>query len=190
MASLYFKYGAMNCGKSTQALQVIHNYEERGMKVLVVKPKIDTKGNDEIVSRLGISRKVDLLLDRNEKISLYPIYQHDAIVIDESQFLTKKQVDDLLEIVSFVKIPILCFGIRVDSNGNGFEGSIRLLEVAHNLDEIKNICSCGKKATMNLRKVNGEIIFGGEQVCIDDKKDKVEFISVCSKCWLSEQENY
>ncbi len=186
MSKLYFRYGAMNCGKTTALLQVAHNYEEQGMTVLLIKPSIDTKGDDTVVSRLGISRKVDVLLQPNDTIIPYlpdRDIQVNAIIVDEAQFLTPAQVDELYFISKTLNIPVLTYGLRCDFQMKGFPGSIRLLEIADDLEELKTICSCGKKATQNLRLVNGRPVFTGEQVSIDNQDD-VKYCSVCGDCYL------
>lgn len=195
MSKLYFRYGAMNCGKSTNLLQVAYNYEERGMKVLLIKPKTDTKGGESIISRLGVVRKVDMLLERDENI--YKKVEKwnnekgkvDCILADEAQFFSKEQVDELFEIAVKMDIPVICYGLRTDFQMNGFEGSIRLLLLAHSIEELKTICKCGKKATQNGRKINGRFVFEGEQVAIDKEND-VEYESLCSKCYLKFKEEY
>jgi len=186
MSKLYFRYGAMNCGKTTALLQVAHNYEEQGMTVLLIKPSIDTKGNDTVVSRLGISRKVDVLLQPNDTIIPHlpdRDIQVNAIIVDEAQFLTPAQVDELYFISKTLNIPVLTYGLRCDFQMKGFPGSIRLLEIADDLEELKTICSCGKKATQNLRLVNGRPVFTGEQVSIDNQDD-VKYCSICGDCYL------
>lgn len=186
MSKLYFRYGAMNCGKTTALLQVAHNYEEQGMTVLLIKPSIDTKGDDTVVSRLGISRKVDVLLQPNDTIIPYlpdRDIQVNAIIVDEAQFLTPAQVDELYFISKTLNIPVLTYGLRCDFQMKGFPGSIRLLEIADDLEELKTICSCGKKATQNLRLVNGRPVFTGEQISIDNQDD-VKYCSVCGDCYL------
>lgn len=186
MSKLYFRYGAMNCGKTTALLQVAHNYEEQGMTVLLIKPSIDTKGDDTVVSRLGISRKVDILLQPNNTIIPHlpdRDIQVNAIIVDEAQFLTPAQVDELYFISKTLNIPVLTYGLRCDFQMKGFPGSIRLLEIADDLEELKTICSCGKKATQNLRLINGRPVFTGEQVSIDNQDD-VKYCSVCGDCYL------
>ena len=186
MSKLYFRYGAMNSGKTTALLQVAHNYEEKGMRVLLMKPAIDTKGDNLIVSRLGISRPVDILLTKEDTIIKYlpdtdiPL---GAIIVDEAQFLTPEQVNELYFITKALNIPILCYGLRCDFQMKGFPGSTRLLEIADSLEELKTICSCGKKATQNLRLVNNKPIFEGEQISIDNQ-DEVKYDSVCGDCYL------
>ena len=140
MAKLYFRYGSMNCGKSTALLQVAHNYEEKNKKVEIVKPIVDTKGEDKVVSRIGAERKVDKLIDKKD--NLYEFYQNknlDCILVDEAQFLEKKQVEELLYITKLLDIPVICYGLRTDFKTNGFPGSIRLLELADELDELQEI---------------------------------------------------
>ena len=188
MAKVYFKYGAMNSGKSTILLQTAHNYEELGHKVLIAKPKFDTKGNDRIVSRLGISRSADILWEMGSDFSLesFDLSHYAALLVDEAQFLTKKQVDYLDRVVAKgANIPVLCFGLRTDYRGDGFEGSSRLLEIAESLEEIKTLCKCGKKATRHLRRVNGEVDMDGDQIVIDDNS-AVEYLSVCGDCFYKE----
>jgi thymidine kinase len=195
MSKLYFRYGAMNCGKSTNLLQVAYNYEERGMKVMLLKPKTDLKGADTVVSRLGFARQVDLWLrpeasvkdevkvwiDRNGRV--------DCILADEVQFFKRNQIDDLFEIAVKNGIPVICYGLRTDFRMNGFEGSERLLLLAHSIEELKTICTCGKKALLNGRKINGEFVFEGEQVAIDGL-DQVEYQSLCPKCYFELRDAY
>lgn len=188
MSKLHFRYGAINSGKSTNLMQVAHNYEERGMKVIVMKPKRDSKGGDKVVSRLGVTRKVDILLDVNENAyekvkNICKEETINCILVDEVQFLKKEQIDQLFEIAVKLDIPTICYGLRTDFKMNGFEGSMRLLLLAHSMEELKTICRCGKKASLNGRKINGRFVFEGEQIAID-KEDNVEYESLCPKCYL------
>lgn len=195
MSKLYFRYGAMNCGKSTNLLQVAHNYEERGMKIIIVKPKTDTKGGNKVVSRLGVTREVDLLIADKENIYTEVgkwIADHgkiDCILVDEVQFLKKEHIDELFEIAVLMDIPVICYGLRTDFQMNGFEGSSRLLLLAHSIEELKNICQCGKKALLNGRMINGEFVFEGKQVAID-KEDNIEYHALCPKCYLELRKEY
>ena len=184
MSKLYFRYGAMSSGKTAALLQVAHNYERQGMTVVLVKPSVDTKGNEKVVSRLGIEREVDIVLTPNEELltRMKPVKPH-AIIVDEAQFLTVAQVDELFLISKKYDIPVLCYGLRCDFQMQGFEGSTRLLLVADDIEELKTICLCGSKATQNLRLVNNEPVFEGEQIVIDDHT-KVEYEGVCGKCYL------
>lgn len=189
MSKLYFRYGTMNSGKSTHLMQVAHNYEERGMKVVLLKPLTDTKGGDKIVSRLGVQRKVDLLVSNKdnvlEKIKDYidKIEKMDCLLVDEVQFLKSEQIDQLFEVAVDYNIPVICYGLRTDFKTQGFDGSARLLLLAHSVEELKSICRCGKKAVLNGRKVNGEFAFEGEQIAIDNS-DNVEYESLCGNCYF------
>jgi thymidine kinase len=199
MSKLYFRHGAMNSGKSTALLQAAHNYEERSQRVLLTKPAIDTKGSAAIVSRLGVDRSVDFLLTPD--LNLRDEFNHQAeiilqqtgeriacLLIDEAQFLTPNQVDQALEIAVLDDVPVLAYGIRTDFQTKGFPGSIRLLEIAHTLEELKTICRCGRKAMFNARKSDGQFIFAGEQVAIDGVE--VTYESLCPACYLAEKQNY
>ena len=187
MAKLYFRYGAMNSGKSTELLQVAHNYGELGYDVFVIKPAVDDKGEDSIVSRLGISRPVDMLWDSESGPAcfLYPRVKRKlgCVLVDEAQFLTPEQVDALDDFVRMHDIPVIAFGLRTDFAGKGFPGSTRLLEVADKIDEIKTLCACGSKATKHLRYIDDRLDRGGEQVVIDNKGN-VRYESVCGQCFF------
>lgn len=193
MAKLFFRYGAMNSGKSTALMQVAYNYEERGMNVLILKPLIDTKGNDFLISRLGVKRKVDYLI--SPSINIYKLAESvikedkvDCILVDEAQFLKSSQVDQLFNITIKLDIPVLAYGLRTDFLMNGFEGSSRLLLLAHSIEELKTICRCGKKAMQNGRKINGEFIFSGEQVVIEDGTNIV-YEALCPACYYKLKES-
>ena len=194
MAKLYFRYGAMNSGKSTAVLQVAHNYEERGMKVLLVKPAIDTKGNEQISTRIGIGRPVDVLLSPDvtlrETLTKHSpsknVEDFDCIITDEAQFFTPGQIEEFFDIAVKLDIPIICYGIRTDFQRNLFPGSKRLFELAHSLEELKTICRCGKKAIFNARKLNDKFVFEGSQVAIDGS-DKVSYESLCGACYFNER---
>lgn len=189
MSKLYFRYGAMNSGKSTNLMQVAHNYEERGMKVLLIKPSTDKKGGDKLVSRLGVQRKVDLLIDDEQNIYEEvkrweeAKFKIDCILVDEVQFLRDYQIDELFEIAVCLDIPVICYGLRTDFKMQGFEGSTRLLLLAHSIEELKTICKCGRKAVLNGRKINGKFVFEGQQVAIDNV-DNVEYESLCGHCYF------
>ena len=191
MAKLYFRYGAMNSGKTTALLQVAFNYKERGMRVLILKASIDTKGGDTIVSRLGVSCKVDYLV--SPKTDIFELvrdhcrrqWQPACILCDESQFFTPEQAEQLFLVTVDLGIPVICYGLRADFMMRGFPGSTRLLELAHSIEEMKTICACGRKAMCNGRKVNGQFVFEGAQVAID-MVDHVEYESLCPQCWYRE----
>lgn len=195
MSKLYFRYGAMNCGKSTNLMQVAFNYEERGMRVVIIKPKTDTKGGDQVVSRLGVTRKADLIIPEDKNIfkevqeNIKSNGELHCILVDEVQFLKSHHIDELFEIAVKLDIPTICYGLRTDFQMKGFEGSARLLLIAHSVEELKTICACGKKAILNGRKINGKFIFEGQQVAID-KKDNIEYESLCPKCYLKYKEEY
>lgn len=189
MSKLYFRYGAMNSGKSTNLMQVAYNYEERGMRVLLIKPSTDKKGGDKLVSRLGVERKVDLLIDDAQNI-YYEVnkwqsekYNIDCILVDEVQFFKANQIDELFKVAVCLDIPVICYGLRTDFKMEGFEGSTRLLLLAHSIEELKTICKCGKKAILNGRKINNKFVFEGQQVAIDNV-DNVEYESLCGHCYF------
>ncbi|MEY4319430.1 MAG: hypothetical protein RL378_534 [Actinomycetota bacterium] len=195
MAKLYFRYGAMNSGKSTALLQAAYNYAERGQQVLIAKPRIDTKGEALIVSRLGVERAVNFVIGPNDDVrTMFDAYRSQTkattgqdvacLLLDEAQFLSVDQVDDLLRIAILEDVPVLAYGIRTDFQTIAFPGSRRLLEVAHALEELKTICRCGRKAMFNARLVNGQFIFDGAQVAIDG--DNVTYESLCGTCYLRE----
>lgn len=191
MAKLYFKYGAMNSGKTAILLQAAYNYEERGMKTYLIKPSCDTKGEDYLISRIGLKRKVDFKADKNDNLYdvIYKIKNNiSSIFVDEAQFLTKRQVDELMQVTIDFNIPVLCYGLRTDFKTNGFEGAIRLLLVAHSIEEMKTICTCGKKAIFNARYINNTFVKEGEQIAID-KEDDVEYISLCASCYSKKVKN-
>lgn len=184
MAKLYFKYGAMGSSKTAQALITKFNYEERGMKVWLVKPTVDDRdGRDVIKSRIGLYAVCEAI-DKNESIiDKFVSEKNDVnvIIADECQFFTKAQIDDLRTIVDDYDIPVLCFGLRTDFLCDLFEGSRRLFEVADSIAEIKTICECGSKATVNARlDGNMNIVTKGSQVMIGGNES---YIAMCHKCW-------
>ena len=193
MAKLYFKYGAMGSSKTAQALITKFNYEERGMRVWLIKPALDTRdGADTIRSRIGLAaqclpvgKEVDLLALYKESYTDY-----DVIIADECQFFTTAQVDALRTIVNDYNIPVLCFGLRTDFLCHLFEGSRRLFEVADSIAEIKTICSCGSKATVNARlDGNMRVVTEGAQVMLGGNDC---YLAMCHKCWqdaIREQKN-
>ena len=195
MSKLYFRYGAMNSGKSTALLQAAYNYEERGQRVLLAKPQIDTKGDAAIVSRLGVTRPVDFTVAPDEDIYAKFLEQSarvlaqtripvSCLLVDEAQFFTEGQVDDLLRVAILEGVPVLAYGIRTDFQTVAFPGSRRLLEIAHSLEELKTICRCGRKAMFNARKIGDRYVFDGDQVAIDGVD--VTYESLCGTCYLEE----
>lgn len=196
MAKLYFRYGAMNSGKSTALLQAAYNYEERGQRVLLAKPGLDAKGDRDVVSRLGVIRPVHFLIGADADVLELFFAQRRAmlqatgspvacLLIDEAQFLAPSQVNDLLRIAVVQDVPVLAYGIRTDFRTEAFPGSARLLEVAHSLEELKTICRCGRKALFNARKIGDTYVFDGQQVAIDTLND-VTYESLCAACYLAE----
>ena len=186
MAKLLFKYATMNSGKTTLLLQVAHNYEERGMKVIILKPKIDVKGSNKIVTRIGLSRKVDHLVEEGENLNTYlNSIPKDivCILVDEAQFLSRDQVDELFMFSKLKDIAVICYGLRSDFKTMAFPGSLRLFEIADVLEELYTICRCGKRAKFNGRIVNGEFTSSGDQVAIDGE-NKVTYESLCGNCYL------
>lgn len=180
----------MNCGKSTLLLQRVHNRETRGMKVAVFKPLIDTKGNRNVVSRLNISREVDArLVHDTDLYRLVKEHYRDraCIFIDEAQFLEETQVNQALHIASNLDIPVECYGLRTDFMTHAFPGSMRLLEVADELNELETRCACGRKATLVGRFKNGEMVLGGAQVEIDNQAN-IEYVSYCPRCYFEQKE--
>jgi len=187
VAKLYFRYGAMNSGKTTALMQAAHNYEERGMAVVIVKPSADSKGKERIVSRLGVDRAVDILLGSQDDATqvlekAFARKPFHCVIIDEAQFLQPEQIEALFWYAVEKNIPVLAYGIRTDFQTNGFPGSTRLLELAHEIQELKTICRCGKKAMLNGRKLDGAFIFSGEQVAIDGEHN-IEYESLCPSCY-------
>lgn len=183
MAKLYFKYGAMNCGKTTALLQVAHNYEEKGMNVIVLKSSIDKKGNENIVSRLGIEREVDhLILPEDNIMDIINVENLNCILVDEVQFMTNKQVKQLWIISKLYDIPVICYGLKTNFKGELFEGSKTVIELADELDELVTICECGKKAKFNARKINGNFVYDGDVVAIDGID--AEYEPLCGECYI------
>ncbi len=188
MAKLYFKYGVMGSSKTAQALITKFNYEERGMKVWLIKPEIDNRESEGVLaSRAGLSAKA-YVLPSNESVLesfLHLPEKVDVIIVDESQFLSEDQVNELAMLVIDHNIPVLCFGLRADFRTKMFPGSKRLMEIADSITEIKTICSCGRKATVNVRlDEHGNIITKGEQIMIGGN-DK--YTAMCYPCYIQGQ---
>lgn len=184
MAKLYFRYGAMNSGKSTLLSQAAYNYEERGQNVLVLKPAVDTK-SEKVLSRIGVSRAVDINVPAD--LNVFKALEHaewekdiHCVLVDEAQFLTREQVTQLFWFAVKKNIPVIAYGLRTDFRTQAFPGSGRLLEIAHSIEELKTICRCGKKAVFNGRKVDGEFVREGGQVAIDGD---VQYESLCGVCY-------
>lgn len=186
MAKLHFKYATMNSGKSIDLIRTAYNYEENNQKIIVAKPQVDTKANEYISSRIGLERKVDFLIKENESIiTLFKDKLKDVkcIFIDEVQFLSKDQIDELFIISKFKDIPVICYGLRVNFKMEAFEGSMRLLEISDILEELVTLCECGKVARYVGRKVDNEFTTEGKEVVIDGTNN-VEYKALCGKCYL------
>ena len=186
VAKLYFKYGAMGSSKTAQALITKYNYEENDMKVWLIKPSADTRDGAAIIrSRIGLEAQVEVIAP---EVDIYARFlggkarRSDVIIVDECQFMTEKQIDQLRAIVDEHNIPVMCFGLRTDFLCSLFPGSRRLMEVADNIEEIKTICDCGTKATVNARvDGNGYIVTEGEQVLLGGNDS---YIAMCHRCWI------
>ena len=191
MAKLYFKYGAMGSSKTAQALITRFNYMELGMSVWLIKPSVDTRdGADVIKSRIGLEARAQVITPEQDIIAEYQKQPgHDVIIADEAQFFTPAQIDQLRQLVDEEDIPVLCFGLRTDFLTHFFPGAQRLMELADSLTEIKTVCACGRKATVNARiDANGRIVTQGNQVLLGGNDS---YVAMCHKCWkrrIREQE--
>lgn len=187
MSKLHFKYGAMNSGKSDTLIKTAYNYEERGLSVLVIKPGIDTKGEDKVVARGGHERIVDIIadatLDLEKRIQSFTGIS--VVLVDEAQFLTSDQVSQLFRVAKQHDISVICYGLRSDFRTHVFPGAKRLFEVADNIEKLPTMCFCGRQAEFNTRKLNGKYVFEGDQVAIDGEEN-VEYDSLCGACYIKE----
>ena len=186
MAKLYFKYGAMGSSKTAQALITKYNYEENGLNVWLIKPSADTRdGADILRSRIGLEAKVEIIppqMDVYERFVTTQKDRCDVVIVDECQFMTPEQIDGLRAIVNDFDLAVICFGLRTDFQTKLFPGSRRLMEVADKFQEIKTMCDCGIKATVNARiDGNGHIITEGEQVVLGGND---RYIAMCHRCWI------
>ena len=188
MAKLYFKYGAMGSSKTANALITKFNYEERGMKVWLIKPSVDVRdGADVVKSRIGLSAQAQII---TPDIDLYEEYQKHrdchVIITDECQFFTAEQIDGLRKIVDLLDVPVLCYGLRTDFLTKLFPGSLRLFEVADSITEIKTICTCGKKAIVNARiDEQGKVVTEGGQILLGGNDS---YVAMCHNCWKAQIE--
>ena len=183
MAKLYFKYGAMGSSKSAQALITKFNYEELGMTVWLIKPGTDTRdGVNVIQSRIGLRETAQVIAPEDDIMEAYHAAgRHDVIIADEAQFFTPEQIDGLRTLVDEEDLPVLCFGLRTDFLTHFFPGAQRLMELADSLTEIKTVCACGRKATVNARiDEQGHIVTEGSQVLLGGND---RYIATCHKCW-------
>ena len=184
MAKLYFKYGAMGSSKSAQALITQFNYEELGMTVWLIKPSTDTRdGADIIRSRIGLQRSAQIITPEQNILEEYrKIGARSVVIADQAQFFTPEQIDQLRELVDSEDVPVLCFGLRTDFLTHFFPGARRLMELADSITEIKTVCACGRKATVNARiDANGRIITHGAQVFLGGNDS---YVAMCHKCWI------
>mgnify|MGYP000443606915 CR=1 FL=1 len=184
MAKLYFKYGAMGSSKTAQALITKFNYEERGMDVWLLKPSVDCRDGETLLrSRIGLEATADVVRPEDDIRALYAARgHHDVVIVDECQFLTESQIDQLRSLVNDYNIPVMCFGLRTDFQTKLFPGSLRLMEVADTIQEIKTICDCGAKATVNARiDSTGHIVTQGAQVVLGGNDS---YIAMCHKCYV------
>ena len=189
MAKLYFKYGAMGSSKSAQALITKFNYEEKGMSVWLIKPGTDTRdGADIIKSRIGLSQRAQVIGPDESIIKAYEeAGNYDVIIADEAQFMSPEQIDELRTLVDDEDLPVLCFGLRTDFRTRFFPGSCRLMELADSITEIKTICECGRKATVNARfDDSGRVITEGDQVVLGGND---RYTAMCYKCWKERIKN-
>ena len=183
MAKLYFKYGVMGSSKSAQALITKFNYEEQGMSVWLIKPSVDTRdGADIIRSRIGLQCSARVITPEQDVAEEYrKAGRHDVIIADEAQFFTPEQIDQLRALVDEEDLPVLCFGLRTDFLTHFFPGARRLMELADSLTEIKTVCACGRKATVNARiDERGRIVTEGSQVLLGGND---RYVAMCHKCW-------
>lgn len=188
MAKLYFRYGAMGCGKTMQLLQVAFNYKERGMKVCVIKPATDTKNDKKLLTRIGPERDTDICFDRETNVfeAVKKGFKNvNCVLVDEAQFLTPAQADQLMEITIKLGISVIAYGLRLNFRlqDGGFEGATRLLQIAHIIEEIKTICECGHKATLNCRFLDGKLVTDGPDILIDDGKTDIKYRALCPACF-------
>ena len=185
MAKLYFKYGAMGSSKTAQALITKYNYEENDLKVWLIKPSADTRDGKQVLrSRIGLEAEVEVIPPDMDILARFDETRRgscNVIIVDECQFLTEQQIDELRAIVNDRNVPVMCFGLRTDFQTKLFPGSRRLMELADEIQEIKTMCDCGAKATVNARiDASGHIITQGAQVVLggDDS-----CIAMCHKCY-------
>ncbi len=189
MAKLIFKYGAMNSGKSDSLIKTAFNYEERGLKVVVIKSSLDTKGGKKIVARGGHKRDIDILAKSDTNLQSTVLdYQKDygslnCILVDEAQFLTPTQVNQLFRLTKINNISTIAHGLRTDFRNELFPGSQQLLALADKIEKLPTMCHCGAQAEFNARKINGDYVFVGEQIAIDNET-KISYESLCGKCYL------
>ncbi|MDO4965977.1 MAG: thymidine kinase [Lachnospiraceae bacterium] len=183
MGKLYFKYGAIGSSKTASLLMTKYNYEQKGFKVLLIKPAMDTRDGENVVrSGVGLaSAEAVPVSETDNMVDVYLRYKSHVILVDEAQFLKEEQVNQLHEVVDMYEIPVICYGLMTDFTSHLYEGSKRLVEIAESLDEIKTVCTCGRKATVNARiNASRRLVKTGEQV---EMSGGDRYISLCYKCW-------
>ena len=183
MAQLYFKYGAMGSSKTANALMTRFNYEERGQKALLVKPRMDTRGGDHVVvSRIGLTHPC-IYFDELRQMSVMELQQNACVIVDEAQFLTRDEVLYLVSLVDDLGIPVICYGLRADFRGDLFPGSEALLVLADKIEEVKTVCWCGRKAAFNARfDRTGKVLKEGEQVLLGAND---RYVALCRRHWMA-----
>lgn len=194
MAKLHFKYGAMNSGKSDTLIKTAYNYTERGLYIATVKPLVDIKGNEFIVARGGAKRAVDILAapetDLRQAIGLFmartALEKLNCVLVDESQFLSEAQIDQLFDVAKIDNVSVIAYGLRADFQQNLFPGSRRLFELADNIEKIPTMCRCGSQAEFNCRKQGDRYVFTGVQVAIDGE-EAITYDSLCGVCYTAER---
>lgn len=191
MADMVFKYSAMNGGKTLNILQTVYSYEENNFKVVIIKSIKDTKGNDTIISRNGMNRKVDILLGEDESLLIeknyVKFYTAKVILVDEVELLNKEQIRELWMISHLINIPVICYGLKSNFKGELFSDGVgQIFAMADIVEEIgsTSLCECGKKAVFNARKVNDEFTSDGPVVVIDGAEDDCKYVPLCSDCYL------
>ena len=181
MGRMYFRHGAMGSSKSAQLLITKYNYEERGIKVLLLKPAIDTRDGATVIrSRIGLTGEAIAVGPQEDLYAMFCADPVGVVIVDESQFLAPPQVDQLRRIVDDYDIPVFCYGLRTDFQSHLFEGSKRIIEITDEIEEIKTVCSCGRKALINARLVNGKPTLDGEQIMLGGNES---YVAMCHKCW-------
>lgn len=179
MAKLYFRYGAMGSSKTANAIMVQYNYQERNQRVLMVKPALENRdGERTLKSRCGLSAECVFMEELDDAL----VQQHDCVIVDEAQFLTKAQVEYLVHVVDELNIPVIAYGLRADFRGEFFEGSQWLMCWADTIEEVKTICWCGKKAICNARVYNGKVVKEGDQILLGGNN---QYVSLCRKHWMT-----
>ena len=190
MAKLTFIYGTMSSGKTSDLIQTAYKYNSKGLKAILLKPEEDTKGNDKVVSRIGLEKEVDIVLGKQESLFDYKEQLADitCLIVDEAQFLSERQIFELFVLTKDYDIPVICYGLKTDFQGYLFEGSKTLFALADNLEKLKALCktpNCKNNASFNARIIDGEYVYDGPKVLIcKDKEEREPYDALCSECYL------